>query len=220
MLAALTEAQFPFLSRLTALGRAALAELSGTRVGPGEPLLERGDPVDGAYLVVAGSLRVYYVTAEGREATLYEVEAGGTCIMALTSTFSGSPYPAWVQAGRAGGTFVKVPNEAFRRLFDGEAAFREFIFGALSVRIFSLMQALEEAGSARLEQRVARYLVRQAGPDGTVRVSQSGVASELGTAREVVFRVLRSLVARHLIETSRMCIRIMDVPGLARVADP
>jgi CRP/FNR family transcriptional regulator len=219
MRAALTEAQFPFLARLTAAGRHDLAALSGTRVGPGEPLLERGDPVDGAYLVVAGSLRVYYVTAEGREATLYDVEAGGTCILALTSTFSGAPYPAWVQAGRGGGSFVKVPNGTFRRLFDGEAAFREFIFGVLSVRIFGLMQALEEAGSARLEQRIARYLVRQAGPDDTIRVSQSGVASELGTAREVVFRVLRSLVARRLIETSRMCIRIVDLRGLRRVAD-
>ena len=77
---------------------------------------------------------------------------------------------------------------------------------------------LEELGSIQIEQRVARYLVKrhaQAG-DGPVRVSQAGIASELGTAREVVFRALRSLAERGLIETGRMSIRVLDLEALTR----
>jgi CRP-like cAMP-binding protein len=51
-----------------------------------------------------------------------------------------------------------------------------------------------------------------------VRVSQAGIASELGTAREVVFRALRSLAARKLIATARLRIRIVDPQGLSGVA--
>jgi CRP/FNR family transcriptional regulator, anaerobic regulatory protein len=218
--AELTNEHFPFLARLSRESRVELGALATTRVPKKKQLLRRSDPANGAYLVVSGSLRVYYVTAEGREATLYHVEAGGTCVLALTSTLGDEPYPAWVDAGPSGSEFVRVPSLTFHRLFDGDEAFRKFVFGALSGRVFELMRALEETGTALVEQRVARYLLKQRDPDGSVRVTQQALASELGTAREVVFRVLRSLAQRKVVETARLRIRIVDIDGLTRVAGP
>ena len=93
------------------------------------------------------------------------------------------------------------------------------MLGALSARIFELMCTLEETGSVMVERRVARYLVRRREANGNVRVSQVGIASELGTAREVVYCALRALSARRLIETGRMRIRILDPRGLAAAAE-
>lgn len=214
----LTDKTFPFLARLSGDGRREFAARRVQTIGARQVLLERGAHAGGAYLVAAGSLRVYYLTAEGREATLYRVEPGGTCILAITSTIGQEPYPAWVESGPEGAAFARIPAEPLRRLLDGEAAFREFVFGALSGRVFELMQALEEAGSVRTEQRVARLLLRQAAPDGSVRATQAAIAGELGTAREVVFRSLRSLSARGLIQTGRIRVRILDAAGLRRAA--
>ncbi len=210
----------PFLARLTKVGRQELGALATTSVPPAKRLLRRGDPANGAYLVVAGALRVYYVTGDGREATLYRVEPGGTCVLALSSTVNDEPYPAWVDAGPRGGEFARVPSDVVHRLLETENAFRSFVFGAMSGRLFELMRTLEETGSLQVEQRVARYLLRQRvhERDRHVRVSQIGIASELGTAREVVFRALRSLAARKLIETGRMRIQSLDIDGLARVS--
>lgn len=218
----LTETQFPFLGGLTPDGRRAVDAVRLARVARGARLLQRGDAANGAYLVVGGSLRVYYIGPEGREATLYHVEPGGTCILALTSTFNEEPYPAWVDAGPAGGVFACVPSALFRRLLDSESAFRSFVFAALSGRIFELMLTLEEAGTAQVEQRVARQLVRrhEASSGDEVRVTQISLASELGTAREVVFRALRSLARRGLIQTGRGRIRILDIDSLRRTASP
>jgi CRP/FNR family transcriptional regulator, anaerobic regulatory protein len=66
----ITERHFPFLARLTASGRRELAALAPTRVKPVQHLLRRGDDAGGVYLVTAGSLRVFYVSADGHEATL------------------------------------------------------------------------------------------------------------------------------------------------------
>lgn len=214
----IAESQFPFYGRLTPAGRDEMARLAATRVRPRQPLLSRGDPVDGAYLLVSGSLRIYYITPEGREATLYKVEPGGTCILALTSAFNCEPYPAWVEAGPAGAAFVRVPRAAFRRLFDEEPEFRGFIFSVLSRRVFELMRTLEETGSAQIEQRVALLLLRQMDAARAVHASQSAIASELGTAREVVFRALRSLSNQGLVETGRLVIRVLDPAGLQRLA--
>ena len=207
------------MARLSNGGRRELDALTTKRVGPRRGVLRRGDSADGAYLVVGGALRVFYVSAAGREATLYHVEPGGTCVLALTSTLAGEPYPAWVQAGASGAEVVRVPRAVFHRLFDGEPSFREFVLRALSARIFELMCTLEETGSVMVERRVARFLLRRRQPDGNVRVSQAGMASELGTAREVVYRALRALSARRLIQTARMQIRILDPGGLAAAAE-
>jgi len=214
----LIEATFPFLAQLSSGARRELAACRVQTVGARRQLLERGARVGGTYLVTAGLLRVYYLTAEGREATLYRVEPGGTCPLAITSTMEQDPYPAWVESGPDGAAFASIPAEALRRLLDTEAAFRQFVFSVLSGRVFELMQTLEEAGSARTEQRVARFLLKRAAPDGTARATQAAIAGELGTAREVVFRALRSLGARRLIETGRMRVRILDAAGLRRAA--
>jgi CRP/FNR family transcriptional regulator, anaerobic regulatory protein len=214
----ITETQFPFLTRLTAAGRRELAALVATRVKPVRHLLRRGDATGGVYLVTRGSLRVFYVTADGREATLYRVEPGGACVLSLTATFDEAPYPAWVDSGPSGADFVRVPNATVHRLLEEEGAFRQFAFASLSHRVFDLMRRLEELGSERIVQRVARFLLRQDAEDGCVRITQSGIASDLGTAREVVFRALRSLVERRLVQTGRMRVRIVNRRGLAAIA--
>lgn len=219
MRAGLTEARFPFLARLGEAGRRELGAFSASRVVAAKRLLARGDRVEGAYLVVGGSLRVYTISAEGREATLYHVEPGQTCILALSATFQEEPYPAWVSSGPRGASFVCVPSGVFRRLLGVEPAFREFVFSALSGRVFELMSAIEETRSAQMEQRLSRHLLRRAEVDGAVRATQAGIAAELGTAREVVFRALRSLAARGLVETGRKRVAVIDREGLGAVAD-
>jgi CRP/FNR family transcriptional regulator, anaerobic regulatory protein len=215
----ITETQFPFVARLTATARRELATLVATQVKPAQHLLQRGEAAGGVYLVTRGSLRVFYITAEGREATLYRVEPGGACVLSLTATLNDEPYPAWVDAGSAGADFVRIPNAIVHQLMEVDGAFRQFAFAALSSRVLDLMRRLEELGSQRVEQRVARFLLRQQNTDGSVRVTQSGIASDLGTAREVVFRALRSLVDRQLVQTGRMRVRIVDRRGLTAVAN-
>jgi CRP/FNR family transcriptional regulator len=206
---------FPFLEELSSRGREELGALRATRVKPQEQLLQRGDRADGAYFVLLGTLRVYYVTEGGREATLYNVGPGGTCILALSSTLLDQAYPAWVEAGSEGGTVTRVRSETFHRLMAAEPAFRGFVLEAMSSRIFELMRTLEDVSTTTIVRRVATYLVRHA-EGGEVAVTQARLAAELGTAREVVFRALRALAERGLIGTQRGRVRVLDPVRLAR----
>lgn len=218
MRAGLAATRFPFLARLGIEARRELGALPASPFGAKQRVLRRGDAAGGMILVVEGRLRVYYLTAEGREATLYHVEPGGTCVLALTSSLTEEPYPAWVDGGSERGAYVRIPRDACNRLLAAEPAFRELVFAALAGRVFELMKTLEEAGSLQMEQRVARYLLRRADANRTVRTSQIGIASDLGTAREVVFRALRSLAAKGMIAASRMRIEVVDAQALRRFA--
>ena len=89
---------FPFFSELSPAGQSQLrAATSHVLLAPQTKVIPRGDEVGGVYLVEAGALRVYYVSAEGREGTLYWVDAGQSCILALNCLFSRLVYPAWVE---------------------------------------------------------------------------------------------------------------------------
>lgn len=200
---------FPFLSQLTTLGRGLLTRLPVRRAPARTELLRKGDEVQGLYLLTSGALRVYHVTLDGRESTLYWVKPGETCILALSATFKCERYPAWVQTEAEPVSFVIVPEPMFRQLLV-EPAFRDFTLEVLSGRVFELMTTLQEVSSLRVEQRVASFLLREVDATGLVRVSQERLAAHLGTAREVVFRSLRSLVARGSVTTARTRIQIVD----------
>lgn len=209
---------FPTLAELSPEGRALLtASTKYLCCGGGTPLVARGDLVTGAYLVEEGALRVYYVSAEGREGTLYWVEPGQSCILALNCMFSRLAYPAWVESEGASRVRI-VPGDVYRRLFATEPAVQSFTFDVLSGRLFELMALIEETASQGLEARVAALLLRRPKGGAEVSVTQEQIARHLATSREVVSRVLRGLVARRVIETVPGRIGIVDAAALRRLA--
>lgn len=178
-------------------------------------LVRKGDRVGGVYLVEEGSLRVYTISAEGRETTLYWIGPGESCFLAINCTFKDVLYPAWVESEAATRGSI-IPAPVFRELHAHEPALQRFTFDALSGRLFEFMGILEEVVSQDLEHRLAAFLQRKADEEGRVQMSQEVIANHLGTAREVVSRLLRGLVARRLVRTGRGHVEILDDRALAR----
>lgn len=179
-------------------------------LAPGRTVLNRGDEVSGAYFVETGALRVYYVTPEGREGTLYWIEPGQSCILALNCTFARIPYPAWVEVDHGPTRVTVIPGGLYREMHETEPAVQKYTFEALSGRLFELMIRLEEARTLDIDGRLGLLLVRLADADGVVKVSQERLGQHLGTVREVVARSLRSLAAQGLIATQTGRIRVLN----------
>ncbi len=209
---------FPFVATMTPANRQTL-ESSLRRISceAHTHLVARGDEVAGAYLVEEGALRVYYTSEDGREGTLYWVEPGQSCILALNCTFSRLAYPAWVESD--GPTrFSIVPGDVYRKLFAADPAVQRFTFETLSGRLFELMALIEETASQGLEARVAAFLLRRAKGETRLALTQEQLARHLSTSREVVSRVLRGLSALGLVNTGHGQIVIVNSEGLRRIA--
>lgn len=206
---------FGFLQDLSPDLRSSLAGDLQTRAVEGRVLLiQQGDLVSGAYLVVEGSLRVYAMNSQGRETTLYTIEPGESCILALNCVFSNIRYPAWVESGREGARFAVIPSAVYRRLHETERSVQRFTFEVLSARIFDLMSTLAGVVTLPMDRRLADFLLRKADPDLGVRMRHEEIASHLGTAREVVSRTLRTLETAGLVEVARGRTRIRSLEGL------
>lgn len=211
---------FPFAAQMGPVARARLfAGSTIVDLEAGASVLRRGDAVAGAYFVDSGALRIFYLTPEGREGTLYWVSPGQSCILALNCTFSRVLYPAWVEAGSEPTRVAVVPGPLYRDLFDIEPAVQRFTFDALSSRLFELMCLLEQATSMRIEQRIAALVLRAAREGSEVRMSQDELARHLGTAREVVSRNMRQLAMRGLVQLAPGIVTIRDRAGLQRMSE-
>jgi CRP/FNR family transcriptional regulator, anaerobic regulatory protein len=212
--------QFPFLAELSTAGRSRL--LGATRhvtLPPYSKVIERGDEVAGAYLVEAGALRIYYISADGREGTLYWVDPGQSCILALNALFSRLAYPAWVETDQTETRVAVVSGDVFRELYAVEPSLQGFAFTALSARLFELMTLLQETASFGLEQRVAAFLLRR-GQDHAVETTHEQIAHHLGSSREVVSRVLRNLARSSAIKLSTGSVVIVDEAKLRSLVEP
>ena len=211
---------FPLLDELSPTGRARL--LAATRhltLQPYAQVLQPGDEVAGAYLVERGALRVYYVSAEGREGTLYWIDPGQSCILALNCLFARLAYPAWVEVDSSETQVAVISGDAYRELFSAEAAVQRFTFDALATRLFDLMSLMQETASLGLEQRVAAHLLRRAVGAEVLESTHEQIAHHLGSSREVVSRVLRNIARSGALSLSPRSITILDAAKLRALAE-
>lgn len=209
----------PF-SRLGPPGKALLAHrVVRKRLARSAIVLHKGQPVSGAYLVLAGRLRVFTVAPNGAEATLYFIDPGETCVLALNCLFNDVLYPAWV-AAETTTTMAVIPGPVYRKLFETEPVVQNLTIQALSTLVFRLMSELEQVHTQNHGSRLAHFILLHASSDGRLRMTQQQVAHHLGTTREVIARLLGGFVARGLLRTQRGCITIRDVFELRRVVSP
>jgi CRP/FNR family transcriptional regulator len=184
--------------------------------GKGDPVIDKGDTVSGAYFVLSGALRVFTLSPDGKEATLYRMAAGDTCVLALNSLFNNILYPAWVEADEDT-TVGMLPGDVYREMFGEEAVIRDITMRALSSAVFGLMSELEIRHAYTLDQRLASYLLTHADSDAVVHKTQQEIALDIGTTREVVGRLIVQFGSRRLVLSGRGRIGLLDKPGLNAV---
>ncbi|MDO9250247.1 Crp/Fnr family transcriptional regulator [Hydrogenophaga sp.] len=209
----------PFAS-LGESGRALLAQGQTHRfTRAAQTIVHKGQPVSGAYVVLEGRLRVFTISPNGVEATLYILSPGETCVLALNCVFNDLLYPAWVQAEQPSLVCV-IPGAVYRRLFEIEGAVRDFTVRNLATLVYRLMSELEQVHGSHHRQRLIHFILHHASSDGVLRMTQQQVAGHIGTTREVVARLMQELVTARLVRTARGEIRISDLFGLKRSLNP
>ena len=209
--------RFEPFRRLGVHGKALLAQrVVSKRVSVDATVLKKGQTVSGAYLVLAGRLRVFTVAPNGTEATLYFIDPGETCVLALNCLFNDLLYPAWV-AAETTATIALIPGPVYRRLFELEPAIQNLTVHALSTLVYRLMDELEQVHFSNHRERLAGFILLRAAADRVLRMTQQQVADHLGTTREVVARLLRDFVARDVVRTRRGAIEIRDLAALRRI---
>lgn len=192
-------ARVPWLAGLSPAGRRELAARGVTRrFGTGQVLWRRGDDARGLFIVLEGAVRV--VRGSGRrQYVLHREGRGGT--LGEVPLFGGGTYPATVIAEEPTECLV-LSLAAIEAAVARDPRLARLLLGRLSERVRELASRLDRVTTQPVARRLAGYLLlRHAAAKGPFSLgqSQTKVAEDLGTVREVIVRELRALVMAGVI---------------------
>ena len=173
---------------------------------------------DSLIFLYEGAIRVSQTSGNGRDIVLYRVDAGESCVLTTACMLAEEAYNAEGIA-ETNIKVVALPKMSFDRLVTEEPAFRSFVFAAYSRRLIDLLRVVDDVAFGRIDVRLAERLLMLAGEDKEVAATHQEIASELGTAREVISRVLHDFQKRGLISQSRGRIALSDKSSLRAIAE-
>lgn len=209
----------PLLRRLDQPTRALLREAAVRKQIPrGAVLFRPGDQCVHFPLIVAGTVRVQRVTESGREIVLYRVSNNETCILTKASLLADDAYSAEGVAETDITAYI-VPADRFAAMMNASADFRALVFDGYSKRIATLMSRIEEIVCTRINVRLAERLLALKGADNRINVTQQALAADLGTAREVVGRTLKTFERSGWVKLSRGGAEITNAGALRALCD-
>ncbi len=210
-------AAFPALRTISdPAWRAGLQRVQVATIPQGTILFQDGDPCRSFVMVARGIIRVQKLAPNGREIVLYRVASGETCILTTTCLLGDKDYPAEGIAETDVRAAV-MPSAAFQEALSSEG-FRNFVFNTISARISDLMALVEEVAFRRMDVRLARLLLNLSGQNGlTIEYTHQKLAVELGTAREVVSRLLKEFERKAWVRLERGRVRVIDRHGMERL---
>lgn len=179
------------------------------RIPAGHDVFLEGDRVESIALLISGVVRVYKIGETGREITLYRFGNGSSCILTANAILSQKTFPA-VATVEQDAEAVMIPADVFRDWVKRHDLWREFIFDLLSQRLFTVMAIIDEVAFRRMDRRVASLLLSQARKQNPLRITHQEIASELGSSREVISRLLEDFVSDGSIRAGRGTVEVLD----------
>lgn len=193
---------FPFFNKLSDTFRQNLLNNSDwAKLPAGTHFFEEGNSCSQIALVGFGDVRVFKRSESGREITLYHVGRGETCILTASCVLAQTAYPATAVVDQDVGAVV-FRSDMFRDWVAQNEWIRQFVFAALAERMAGVLNLVEELTFRKLDERLINFLKSKA-PSQEIRMTHEEIAIELGSAREVVSRLLKEFERRGLIQQSR-----------------
>ncbi len=195
---------------------AAMQDAKKVTLAESTTVFRDGDPCRSYLLVLRGSVRVQKVSESGKEIVLYRVESGQTCILTTSCLLADDDYLAEaiteteVEA-------IAIPTASFHDALSHSPEFRKFVFHSYGKRIATLMALVEALAFGRMDARLAHRLLDIKSTKGEISVTHHELAADLGTAREVISRLLKDLERHGWIKRHRGRIEILVPDALRQI---
>lgn len=177
----------------------------------GKTLMERGQFIKSVPLVLEGSIKIMRVDEDGKELFLYYLETGETCALSLTCCSAARPSEIKAVVEEKA-SLLFIPIQLHEQLVDEYKQWKDFVSSTYQHRFQELLTVLDAVAFKRMDERLMNYIVTKMKQlkSNELHTTHQEVANELGTAREVISRLLKQLEKKKWIELGRNVIYIRD----------
>ena len=209
---ALLSSVFPFWDKMSERDRETFINTSQKIVFEKGTNIHDGDECTGIIIVKSGSLRIYMLSDEGKELTLYRVFAGEMCILSASCVLDAITFDVFIDAEEDSECVVVggcAMEDLTRRMPEAKIFALESALGRFS----DVMWVMQQMLFMSMDKRLAIFLLDEASKTGSdvIKLTHEQIARYMGSAREVVSRMLKYFASEGLVSSSRSeGIRILD----------
>ena len=190
-----------------------LQHVSVKQIPAGQFICWEGDVCAQLAVVLSGTVRVYKIGESGREITLYRIEESDSCILTASCILSQIRFPALAVVEKDVRAAL-IPALILREWTKKYDVWRVYVFELMSKRLADVIATVEEIAFRRVDVRIAEFLARLTEEEESIAITHQEIAYELGTAREVVSRILKDFERADLISLSRGSITVQNKQSL------
>ncbi len=197
---------FPIWDKLTAQQRQKLRDATTHRSIKKGTILRDG-PTDclGILLIHSGQLRAYTISEEGREITIYRLVAMDICLFTASCMMPNIQFEITVEAEKDSEMWV-IPPDVYRSIMEESAPMANYTYDLMSSRFSDVMWLFEQILWKSFDKRLAGFLLGEMKLEGSsqLKLTHEMIGNHLGTAREVVTRMLSYFQNEGMVRLSRV----------------
>ncbi len=172
----------------------------------------------GMLFVKSGSLRVYMLSDEGREITLYRLDDGELCILSASCVLSSITFDVHIEAQSDCDVFLV--NAHVLSTLSAENIYVEcFTYRMATERFSDVMWAMQQILFISFDKRLASFLIDETTRvhSDTLSMTHEEIAKLLGSAREVVSRMLKYFAKEGYVQLSRGTVTLSNKMALLKL---
>lgn len=209
---------FPFWDRLTPEQQKTLTDAACEKNVKKGTLLHNGSDCLGLIVVKEGQLRNYIISEEGREITIYRLFERDICLFSASCMMRSLMFDITVEAEKDSVILIIKPD-VFRRLMDESLPVSNYTNEIMAARFSEVMWLMEQIMWKSFDKRLADFLLEESNIEGTavLKITHEKIANHLGTAREVVTRMLKYFQTEGIVSLKRGTVELTDTKRLKKI---
>ena len=172
----------------------------------------------GMLMLLKGSIRVYLLSEEGREVTLFHLRPEDVCTLGIAGVSEQLPFvPQMVVEEDC--QFLMTQVSDLKSLAEENLEVRSFVHEQVSRHLVRMIGAMERILFLHVDRRLASFLLEEFRRTGSreIRMTHEEIAQQISSAREVVARMVKRFAVQGLVEAKRGSIRLLDLEGLQKL---
>ncbi|WP_289834523.1 Crp/Fnr family transcriptional regulator [Parabacteroides goldsteinii] len=202
---------FPFWEKISKTDRDLICQNSYSMKYSKGTHIHDGNECSGVIFVCAGSLRLYMMSDEGKDITLYRLHKGDMCMLSASCVLQTITFDVFIDAEEDSSCFV-ISGPAFAAVSERNPDIKIFSLQAAVSRFSDVMWVMQQILFMSMDKRLAIFLSDESARLGsdTITLTHEQIARYMGSAREVVSRMLKYFSNEGIVKVSRGGIEILD----------
>ena len=212
---------FPVWSKLTPAQQDKIAATIVPRTLGKDAVLHNGSmDCAGLVLIKSGQLRAYILSEEGREITLYRLFDRDICLFSASCVMRSIQFEIMISAEKESEVYI-IPPYIYKQLMEESAPMANYANELMATRFSEVMWLIEQIMWKSVDKRLADFLLSESTLENstTLKITHEAIANHLGTAREVVTRMLRYFQNEGYVKLTRGTVELTDLSSLEALAN-